>query len=535
MARLHGMPGAAFVLLLLCAACTGSGTGVSNSQLGNHGSATDGAALTGQFTLTVLPESWLDGGSALISLDAHADGDGVVVELLAQQCQGLKALYVDLVYDAASWRPLSADPAASFEQVARTLHLLVTSDLGVVHYGQVLARPQQQAGVSGGGCLARIRFSTAGAGDNRTAVDQALSSLRNVDYTLTWWHPNQIMWLYSIWGDTDQNGEVNIADLTPLAIHLGETVSRCDTVQGLPVFYTGCYDHGVLIDGDHNGLITIGDITAIGANFGHSAVGGFDLYRSQSPVSDSGTAGSSAVPTDAKLVAHVDFNGASVIQESAGQRLTVTFSTPLLPDLYRYWLAVSDPLTTQWYVSTIRDEYLMQLRPPTNSYEYPLLSFNQKSGVLAWAYFSSGDYNQDGMVTWLDFWSLPGLWFDEMTFTDEPYPRGAVSDGDRNGEVNIADLTPFGFHKGIEVTGFNIYNADSLSNFPPSSDAASTIAPLAHVPFSAAIGDPADSMLHFEYWLGAIQAGDYVWVRPHDSLGREGGPLVFGTPWWQDY
>ena len=57
-------------------------------------------------------------------------------------------------------------------------------------------------------------------------------------------------------GDYDQNGEVNISDITPLAVHLGKS---------------GPFDYGsieAVVDGDGNGEINIADITPIGASFG---------------------------------------------------------------------------------------------------------------------------------------------------------------------------------------------------------------------------------------------------------------------------
>lgn len=63
-------------------------------------------------------------------------------------------------------------------------------------------------------------------------------------------------------GDYDQNGEVNVADLTPLGLHFGESYTpgppeANDSIQAV-------------VDGDGNGEINLADLTPIGANFGRS-------------------------------------------------------------------------------------------------------------------------------------------------------------------------------------------------------------------------------------------------------------------------
>jgi hypothetical protein len=87
-------------------------------------------------------------------------------------------------------------------------------------------------------------------------------------------------------GDYDQNGVVNISDLTPLAMHFMESVPTGDPDSILAV-----------VDGDGNGIINISDVTPIGANFGN-ALSGYRVYFEASdlaiPASDS--APSSAVP-----------------------------------------------------------------------------------------------------------------------------------------------------------------------------------------------------------------------------------------------
>ena len=68
-------------------------------------------------------------------------------------------------------------------------------------------------------------------------------------------------------GDYDQNGEVNVSDITPIGIYLGRTSADPDWFKAQ------------LADGDGNGAITLADITPIGVNFGR-LLDGYELQYS---------------------------------------------------------------------------------------------------------------------------------------------------------------------------------------------------------------------------------------------------------------
>jgi hypothetical protein len=74
-----------------------------------------------------------------------------------------------------------------------------------------------------------------------------------------------LTWSYRNVGDYGQNGEVGVADLTPLGSNLGKTASSGDWAQAQ------------VADGDGNGAITISDLTPIGANLG-AQVSGYYIY-----------------------------------------------------------------------------------------------------------------------------------------------------------------------------------------------------------------------------------------------------------------
>ena len=80
-----------------------------------------------------------------------------------------------------------------------------------------------------------------------------------------------LVWYYFQQGDYDQNGEVNIADLTPLGANFGTAgpFSWQDAIS--------------CVDGDNNGELNIADVTPIGINFGNR-MEGYHIYQSTSQV-----------------------------------------------------------------------------------------------------------------------------------------------------------------------------------------------------------------------------------------------------------
>ena len=65
-----------------------------------------------------------------------------------------------------------------------------------------------------------------------------------------------VFWEYGVTGDYDQNGEVNVADITPIAIDFQASDADPD------------WDNHRMADGDDNGEVNLSDITQIVINFG---------------------------------------------------------------------------------------------------------------------------------------------------------------------------------------------------------------------------------------------------------------------------
>jgi hypothetical protein len=84
---------------------------------------------------------------------------------------------------------------------------------------------------------------------------------------------SQLRWGFYSTGDYDQNGEVNPADLTPLAVNFH--------ASALPGSFPA-NSVGAVVDGDGNGEINLGDVTPIVLNF-HNSVAQYNIYSSKDP------------------------------------------------------------------------------------------------------------------------------------------------------------------------------------------------------------------------------------------------------------
>lgn len=232
------------------------------------------------FALQAADSSFACGGHADFSYAASDSADGVVLDVSATAATGLRAAYFELYYDPAQFTPVAAaptgllsgsmapelaGPAAAPEGL---LALAVLDRPGVVHYGEVLAHWDQRSGFSGSGVVARLHFARRAFSGGRTVSTPPLAFASQAPLVYDS-GAGAYQWPYTSQGDCDQNGEVNISDLTPLGLHFGAAGPFAqDSALSL-------------VDADGNGEINIADLTPIGANFG-SAVEGYRLFISSS-------------------------------------------------------------------------------------------------------------------------------------------------------------------------------------------------------------------------------------------------------------
>ena len=98
----------------------------------------------------------------------------------------------------------------------------------------------------------------------------------------------ELRWTEVLIGDYDGNGEVSISDLVPLAKHYGRTVAYrpAEEAGGLAWWPEGNVDGGdpinwelARVDGNHDGLINISDVTNIAQHWAER-LDGYLVYRS---------------------------------------------------------------------------------------------------------------------------------------------------------------------------------------------------------------------------------------------------------------
>ena len=520
------------VVVAVMVACAGQGPdGPRPSELGAFAGGGAQAALRddadtvarqGGFSLALVPAVVPGGaGRAEYRLQLEPTAEGVAVAIAVRDAQGLKAVLADLRCDAAMWHPLSAeatgalDPAGGSAAAGSLLTLAVLDEPGVVHLGQVLVRPQEQAGFSGDAVVARVRFAPGRAAGATRRVSKAPAATSGQTQLVWEGGPWTLRWEYTNRGDGDMNGEVNLADIIPLAASYGAVIQAQVQLDG--------EDPLTNADGDGNSHITLGDLTSVAVNYGVS-VSSYAVYRSD----DQGDY--PANPNDpggpgAQLAASVAFGLGKPVQvniepEEFGN-LRFRFKAAEEPTGY-WWVRPVDRVDNEGLASTLADyAQAPVLAAPHCEEDHSWLAWDLAGQQLVWGYNNCGDYNQDGVVDRGDI--LPvgqhfAQWNAGSYFSIED-----VVDGDHNDEINLGDLLSINQYYHSALTGYNVYASASQSDYPASFDAPSTIAPLGHVRFEQALGPPASQRRRFVFDGSGVTPGWYCWVRP-ELDGEEGTP-----------
>jgi len=235
----------------------------------------------GGLTLQVLEPSFLDAGSAgQFKVSTKQTASELTASVRVDRALQLKALYFTLSYDPQVLSPISAESSGLLSAACDSgtagsseissgpqprLQLAVLNKQGVVYFGEVLPKFEQQAGFSGDGVLATVRFARS----PYLAREPSAPPVTDASQTEAHWNPegHVLTWSYACQGDYDQNGLVTITDLTPLGRFFG---------------LQGPFDERFstsVVDGNGDGEISIADITPIGANF-QRGVEGYNVFSS---------------------------------------------------------------------------------------------------------------------------------------------------------------------------------------------------------------------------------------------------------------
>jgi len=268
----------ATMVCAIFAGCTTSqnvGTSTLPTWTGNNAAARAG------LSLDVSNDSYVDGGSAGgYNLSVKDYGQDIVVSVQVENAQNLKALYFNLDYDPQQVRPLTAEPTDAMGAPENVLSLTSLKERGTVTYGQVLGNYEWRTGLTGDATVAQVEFrkeATPVLPRSTSAVPHSASDASQLTYD-----PSnataELRFDYANRGDYDQNGQVNISDLTPLGKHLNEgTGTPFPRASNLS-----------MIDGSGDGVVSISDLTPLGAGL-NDTVTGYNVYC---------TTDGSKVPTD---------------------------------------------------------------------------------------------------------------------------------------------------------------------------------------------------------------------------------------------
>lgn len=145
---------------------------------------------------------------------------------------------------------------------------------------------------------------------------------------------------------------------------------------------------------------------------------------------------------------------------------------------------------------------------PDNAVGDLSLSGEAGSRQLAWSYRNVGDYDRNGEVNIADLTPI-GLHF-QKTKDSADWDAARLADGDENGEVNIADVTPIGRHLLAQLERYRVLAA---------ADGASELLPIGEVGIGA--GD-TKAVGGFSFSLPPADSNKVFAVEPLDSAGTPG-------------
>jgi fibronectin type 3 domain-containing protein len=245
---------------LILASCS------SNSSLL---STAGGGSPKAGFSVRVEPGSTFD-----TSLELATVGAETRVAIWAEDAVEVSGAYFHLDYDAGEYAPVAVEVGEFLGQGDAVLNLALTGIAGEVPVG--LAQVKGAAvPVSGRGLLATVVFKHepfTGGKAVRRAPDGTVNQVSDLLATPNGTSSATLQWTEKNVGDYDNNSEVGITDLQPLANFIFQKVNETSD----PVW-------AGLMDGDGNGEINLADIQPIAANFG-ATVRGYQVYLDWSGV-----------------------------------------------------------------------------------------------------------------------------------------------------------------------------------------------------------------------------------------------------------
>ena len=241
-------------LLLLAASC-GGGAKVAPTL-----------STLGGFDLTGI--NVMGGGRLVASVAGDAAAPEVVISV--EGAKDLKGAIFTLVYPNSNYHPVAVDFGGFLGEKDEVISLSITDRDGSVPAGIVKIHPDEAAGANGSGVIARVSFAEGGQAVKSVSTAPNGAANKPADLTiLETGTPGtyQLMWHEMHVGDYDNNGTVNISDITPIAMHYGH-LGNADEVDEL---ITG-----------GEGRVGVSNITGIAMNFG-TVLEGYNVYVAGDP------------------------------------------------------------------------------------------------------------------------------------------------------------------------------------------------------------------------------------------------------------
>jgi len=327
-----------------------------------------------------------------------------------------------------------------------------------------------------------------------------------------------LRWYHTCPGDYNQDGLVNASDLTPLGYSLGESALPGAFPQDTQLS---------LIDGDQNGMLTIADMSIIGAHFEKNVLGGYNVYAADSldEYPDSNTAQSKPGAHQMGNVALADTltansDEAEFRKKAVRPRLEFRFRPADALEFTYWWVRPVDRSGSEGTPTVPVVDLGSSV--PRSSANAAVAKWDAELGTLSWYYYNLGDYGCNGTVAFWDF-PMVGEYYGVKTYGD-PNSKAGVLDGDGSGVVDEDDVRIVGDYFGNEIAGYNVYTSPDPAVYPTRNDARSVLAPKLTLPYERPQPDRVPYRPLLSVQLPEVTAGTCLWVRPFDSMGCEGTP-----------
>ena len=326
---------------------------------------------------------------------------------------------------------------------------------------------------------------------------------------------NEVYWYYSFRGDCDQNGVVNISDLSRLGAYLGSSVTEAD--QSKAVAAADC---------DGNGEVNINDLSAMAPNLNKQLVR-YRVWVRPDFAPDYPFDTDTVVPGQDAIQNYADATGTPVDDHLRFAIDTTGFESQ--------WLWVQEELGGGEFGRLSKLSFSKNT-PNTSINTYDPnwgLNWNDATDTLTFYHTMRGDTDNSGTVTLLELTA-----FGAHLGESGPWNVGDIQwslDVDRNNDITFTDWVVTGslfLNQSIEAppAGFNVYYLPDIADMP------SPYAPdvglfAAHINVSEGIVLGQRRSYSVQLSGSAALGNNYLWVRPVTSGGELGARSeVLDTP-----